>query len=175
MNTDEHRLRYWTSARVSPDIVMHIARTERGICRASLACGEPEFERELGQARRNTADAVLCEAIAQLRAYFAGELRAFSLPLDLQGTDFQRRVWNALLEIPYGETRTYADIARQIKAPKAVRAVGAANGRNPVPVIVPCHRVIQTGGGLGGYTGGLHYKRMLLAIERGDHAFAAAG
>ncbi len=166
MNTDEHRLRCWTSASVSPDIVMHIARTERGIRRASLACDESEFERELGDARRDASDRILAGAVEQLRAYFRGDLRAFSLPLDLQGTDFQRRVWHALLEIPYGETRTYADIARQIRAPKAVRAVGAANGRNPVPVIVPCHRVIQTGGGLGGYTGGLHYKRMLLAIER---------
>jgi O-6-methylguanine DNA methyltransferase len=175
MQTRERRWRYWTSASVAPEIIMHIARTERGICRASFTCSEPEFERELGDARRDSNDRILCDAVEQLRAYFRRQLRAFELPLDLEGTAFQRRVWDALLEIPYGETRTYADIAMRIGAPKALRAVGAANGRNPAPVIVPCHRVIQTGGGLGGYSGGLRYKRALLGLERGDRVPAFSG
>ena len=102
-----------------------------------------------------------------MRAYFAGELRRFDLPLDLAGTDFQRRVWLELTRIPYGETRSYQDLARAIGSPKAVRAVGAANGANPVAIVVPCHRVIGAGGKLVGYGGGLPLKRRLLDLERG--------
>lgn len=102
----------------------------------------------------------------QLRAYFAGELRAFDLRVVQEGTDFQRRVWNALAGISYGETRSYADIARAIARPSAVRAVGAANGRNDVPIVVPCHRVIGSGGELRGYAGGLGVKAALLRFER---------
>jgi O-6-methylguanine DNA methyltransferase len=105
------------------------------------------------------------EAIQQLRAYFAGELRDFDLTLDLQGTGFQRRVWDELLNIPYGETRSYSFVANTIGAPKAVRAVGAANGKNPIPIVVPCHRVIGAGGSLVGYGGGLPLKRFLLDLE----------
>ncbi len=90
----------------------------------------------------------------------------FELPLDLRGTPFQRAVWEALQEIPYGETRSYAEIARRVGQPNAVRAVGAANGANPVALIVPCHRVIASGGKLGGYGGGLALKGKLLAMER---------
>lgn len=113
---------------------------------------------------------MLEEAGSQLAAYFAGKLKDFELPLDLQGTSFQKRVWDLLLEIPYGETRSYAQIATAAGNPEATRAVGSANGRNPVAIIVPCHRVVQTGGGLGGYGGGLELKRALLALER--HAIA---
>jgi methylated-DNA-[protein]-cysteine S-methyltransferase len=105
------------------------------------------------------------EALAQLRAYFAGELRDFDLPLDMQGTAFQKRVWTELRRIPYGETRSYRDIAHSIGAPKAVRAVGSANGSNPIPIVVPCHRVIGAGGSLTGYGGGLPLKRLLLDLE----------
>jgi methylated-DNA-[protein]-cysteine S-methyltransferase len=108
---------------------------------------------------------VMRETIRQLRLYFAGELRQFDLPLELIGTDFQKRVWNALLTIPYGETRSYTEIALQIGAPRAVRAVGAANGRNPIPIIVPCHRVIGASGSLVGFGGGLEWKRKLLDLE----------
>jgi len=109
---------------------------------------------------------VLREAARQLAAYFAGRLRAFDLPLAAPGTDFQRTVWRALLEIPFGETRSYADIARAVGRPTAVRAVGGANGRNPIGIIVPCHRVIGKDGTLTGYAGGLDAKRALLALER---------
>ena len=115
----------------------------------------------------NDANPLLAEAVRQLRAYFAGSLRSFDLPLDLVGTEFQRRVWIELTRIPYGETRSYRDVARAIGAPNAVRAVGAANGANPVPIVVPCHRVIGAGGKLVGYGGGLPLKRRLLALERG--------
>ena len=105
--------------------------------------------------------------ISQLESYFRGELRAFTFELDLVGTNFQRRVWKALLTIPYGETRSYGDIAEQIGSPGAFRAVGLANGRNPIGIIVPCHRVIGANGGLTGYGGGLERKRILLELERG--------
>lgn len=106
------------------------------------------------------------DTVDQLEAYFAGERTDFDLPLDLQGSDFQRRVWNALLTIPYGQTRSYGEIAKQIGVPGAARAVGLANGRNPIAIIVPCHRVIGVGGGLTGYGGGLDRKRTLLQLEK---------
>jgi methylated-DNA-[protein]-cysteine S-methyltransferase len=105
------------------------------------------------------------ETLRQLRAYFSGELHRFDLPLDLVGTEFQQRVWRALQTIPYGETRSYSQIAAQIEAPRAVRAVGAANGRNPIPIVVPCHRVIGASGDLVGFGGGLDWKRLLLTLE----------
>jgi methylated-DNA-[protein]-cysteine S-methyltransferase len=101
----------------------------------------------------------------QLRRYFERDLRAVRLPLDLQGTPFQLDVWNALCAIPYGETRSYGDLARTIGRPAAVRAVGLANGRNPVSIIVPCHRVIGSNGSLTGYGGGLDRKKYLLDLE----------
>jgi O-6-methylguanine DNA methyltransferase len=104
--------------------------------------------------------------LRELEEYFAGERREFSMPLDLRGTPFQLACWRALLAIPYGETRTYADIARAIGHPQAFRAVGMANNRNPVAIIVPCHRVIATGGSLCGYGGGLDIKRKLLDLEQ---------
>jgi len=106
------------------------------------------------------------DVVAQLDAYFAGELSDFDIELDLRGTGFQRRVWKALLTIPYGETRSYGEIAEQIGAPGAARAVGLANGHNPIAIIVPCHRVIGASGGLTGYGGGLDRKRTLLALEK---------
>lgn len=108
---------------------------------------------------------VLCEAKRQLGEYFAGQRRKFELPLAPAGTKFQRRVWKALEHIPYGETCAYGEIARRIGKPKAVRAVGAANGANPIPIIVPCHRVIGADGSLTGYGGGLTRKKKLLALE----------
>jgi methylated-DNA-[protein]-cysteine S-methyltransferase len=108
---------------------------------------------------------VMRETIRQLRLYFAGELQIFDLPLELVGTEFQKKVWAALVTIPYGETRSYTQIAAQIDAPRAVRAVGAANGRNPIPIVVPCHRVIGASGSLVGFGGGLKWKRLLLDLE----------
>lgn len=104
-------------------------------------------------------------ALRELESYFAGKLKKFALPLDLRGTPFQKAVWEALLKIPYGETRSYSDIAQAIGNPAAVRAVGLANGANPVSIIVPCHRVIGKSGGLVGYGGGLERKRALLELE----------
>ena len=112
---------------------------------------------------------VLIETERQLASYFAGRLRAFSVPLHFQGTDFQKSVWAALMAIPFGETRSYADIARAIGRPSAVRAVGAANGRNPISIIAPCHRVVGSDGSLTGFAGGLDAKRYLLALERGQY------
>ncbi|KQY06493.1 cysteine methyltransferase [Mycobacterium sp. Root135] len=106
------------------------------------------------------------DAIAQLEAYFAGERLDFDLDLDLIGTEFQRKVWAALLSIPYGETRSYGQIAAQIGSPGASRAVGLANGHNPIGIIVPCHRVIGANGSLTGYGGGLNKKKQLLEMER---------
>lgn len=107
------------------------------------------------------------EVIRQLGAYFAGELTEFDLELDLRGTDFQRAVWDRLRRIPYGETRSYGELAQDLGSPGASRAVGLANGKNPVGIIVPCHRVIGSTGSLTGYGGGLDRKQRLLAFEKG--------
>ncbi len=108
----------------------------------------------------------LDETIRQLRAYFAGDLETFDLPLAPKGTPFQLSVWNRLCEIPYGETISYGELARRIGNPKASRAVGLANGSNPIPILIPCHRVIGSNGKLTGYGGGLLIKEKLLALER---------
>jgi len=106
------------------------------------------------------------EAVRQLRAYFDGDLKTFDLTLSPDGTSFQLAVWRALKEIPYGETISYGELARRVGNPQGSRAVGAANGRNPLPIVVPCHRVIGGDGGLTGYGGGLRIKRALLDLER---------
>lgn len=114
------------------------------------------------------ADAILDAARRELDLYFAGKLTVFSVPVAPQGTAFQRRVWAALQAIPYGATRTYGAQAALIDAPKAVRAVGLANGRNPISIIIPCHRVIGASGALTGYGGGLPRKQFLLELEQGQ-------
>lgn len=111
------------------------------------------------------ASPLLDAAEAQLREYFAGARRTFDLPLAPHGTAFQQRVWTALRAIPYGETRTYGELAAAIDSPNASRAVGMANHRNPIPIVIPCHRVIGANGTLTGYAGGLEIKRRLLALE----------
>jgi len=115
---------------------------------------------------RAADDGAFPDAVDQLAAYFAGELTEFDIELELMGTEFQRKVWKALRTIPYGETRSYGEIAEQIGSPGASRAVGLANGRNPIGIIVPCHRVIGSTGGLTGYGGGIERKRTLLALEK---------
>ena len=112
----------------------------------------------------------LRQAVSQLREYFAGTRRVFDVPLAPQGTAFQLRVWEALLEIPYGETRTYRDIAERVGCPKGYRAVGMANHHNPISILVPCHRVVGADGSLTGYGGGLHIKEKLLALEKSNLA-----
>ena len=114
------------------------------------------------------------DVVDQLDAYFAGELTTFDVVLDPEGTDFQKRVWERLRAIPYGETRSYGQLAADIGQPKASRAVGLANGRNPIAIIVPCHRVIGADGALTGFGGGLHRKQALLELERGISRLAAS-
>jgi len=116
-------------------------------------------ERGWTESRRGT----VAEAVRQLNQYFAGDRQEFELPLAPQGTDFQRAVWQRLQEIPYGETISYSELARRVGNPKASRAVGSANGANPIPIVIPCHRVIAADGGLGGFGGGLPMKQTLLA------------
>lgn len=123
----------------------------------------PEWEQERDERARDPR--VLAPVAAQLDEYFAGERRVFGLSLDLGGTPFQRRVWEALREIPYGSTIAYGELARCVERPDSVRAVAAAVGRTPVPIIVPCHRVVGADGSLTGYGGGLPRKRALLELE----------
>jgi methylated-DNA-[protein]-cysteine S-methyltransferase len=122
----------------------------------------------------DAAHPVLRDTARQLTEYFHGRRRAFDLPLDFRGTDFQRQVWSSLLSIPFGETRSYLDVACALGNPAAVRAVGAANGRNPISIIAPCHRVIGTDGGLTGFGGGLEAKAWLLAHESPQRDLLAA-
>jgi methylated-DNA-[protein]-cysteine S-methyltransferase len=123
------------------------------------------FAGEAGSAPGEPPHPVLAAARRQLGEYFAGRRSAFELPLDLAGTEFQRRVWRALAEIPFGATTTYGELARRLGRPLAARAVGAANASNPVSIVLPCHRVVGAHGGLVGYGGGLDAKRALLAHE----------
>ena len=125
---------------------------------------QPEWEADRGS---------LNDIAAQLTSYFAGKLRAFDSPVAPQGTPFQQQVWRALCDIPYGTTTSYAELARRIGNPKAVRAVGLANGSNPISIIIPCHRVIGSNGSLTGYGGGLPIKKALLDLERGQRSLLA--
>ncbi len=122
----------------------------------------------LGVVAQDADHPVLRETGRQLGEYFAGRRKTFDLPLDFAGTAFQKKVWDALLTIPFGETRSYAQIATQIGQPTAVRAVGAANGRNPISIVAPCHRVIGSSGKLTGFAGGLDVKAKLLRLEGAD-------
>jgi len=123
----------------------------------------------LGESVRDEQHPILLATERQLGEYFAGKRESFSVPLDMQGTRFQKDVWEALLAIPFGETRSYAQLAAQIGNPAATRAVGAANGRNPISIIVPCHRVIGSSGKLTGFAGGLETKAHLLKLESGHN------
>ena len=146
----------------SPVGPLLLAGDDRGLRFVSFAASrraktpQPDWEED---------EAPFAEAVRQLRAYFAGELKVFDLPLVLEGTEFQLRVWRCLRTIPYGETLCYGELAERIGNPKAVRAVGLANGCNPIPIIVPCHRVIGSNGNLTGFGGGLPVKKKLLALE----------
>ena len=140
-----------------------LARTARGLAGAWFE-GQKDHPGELAAPERPD-DPVLHAAAAQLHAYFAGATTSFELPLELHGTSFQRGVWQALLQIDAGRTRSYTEIAQQVGSPRAARAVGAAIAKNPLSVIVPCHRVIGRSGALTGYAGGMQRKRALLALE----------
>jgi methylated-DNA-[protein]-cysteine S-methyltransferase len=149
---------------LSPVGTLTLVASERGLAAILWENDRPGRVR-LADMREEPDHAVLREAEAQLTAYFAGARTTFDLPLDMAGTEFQKRVWTALLAIPFGQTRSYGDIARAIGSPSAVRAVGAANGRNPVSIVAPCHRVIGGNATLTGFAGGLEAKRFLLAHE----------
>jgi len=150
---------------------IRLAATSRGVCKIALGKETAEdffgwLERRVGHApRKPERNGSVALALNQITEYLDGQRRDFDLPLDVRGTDFQRRMWAAVAGIPYGETRTYAEIAFAIGKPKAVRAVGAANGANPLPLVVPCHRVVGSDGSLAGYGGGLDVKRKLLEME----------
>jgi len=162
---------YWSSA-ASPYGACVVIATNRGICWTGTP-GTPANEGFAWARRHLQAEQIvegekvapLTQAMDELRRYLAGECVQFTCPLDLHGTAFQIAVWEELFRIPYGQTRTYADVARAIGRPMAVRAVGAANGANPIAIIVPCHRVIGSNGSLTGYGGGLSTKAWLLALE----------
>lgn len=122
--------------------------------------------------RQRDDSPVLLQAEVQLGEYFAGKRREFTVPLSPRGTEFQRRVWNALMTIPYGETRSYGEIAILAESPKAFRAVGSANHNNPISILIPCHRVIGKNGSLTGYGGGMEAKQFLLELEKGNGELA---
>lgn len=148
----------------SPVGELKLVASEKGLAAILWENDAPDRVR-LGAMVEDADHPVLVEAARQIDAYFAGTLTRFDVPLDFHGTDFQKSVWAALLTIPFGETRSYAEIARQIGRPTAFRAVGAANGKNPISIIAPCHRVIGTSGALTGFAGGLAAKELLLGIE----------
>src|SRR5262245_7015192 len=155
----------------SPIGSLRLASTGRGLAWVELphASGtglEGWLRRSLPGARCESGFAPNRAAASQILEYLEGKRTAFEIELDPRGTEFQRAVWRALLQIPYGETRSYSEVARAVGRPDAVRAVGAANGANPLAIVVPCHRVIAADGSLGGYGGGLPLKAKLLAMER---------
>jgi len=148
----------------SPVGQLTLVGSDRGLAAVLWEDDDPSRVR-LGERKEQASHPVLVQAQQQLEQYFAGKRRKFTVKLDPAGTDFQTRVWNALRTIPFGETRSYGQIADQIGSCKAVRAVGAANGANPLSIIVPCHRVIGADGKLTGFAGGLAVKARLLALE----------
>jgi methylated-DNA-[protein]-cysteine S-methyltransferase len=156
---------YFYKIMPSPVGPLKLVASDRGLAAILWEKDDPDRTR-LGPLQADDRHPVLLETERQLRDYFAGRRERFSLPLDFVGTEFQKKVWEALLTIPFGETRSYGEIARQIGRPKAVRAVGAANGKNPLSIIAPCHRVIGANGKLTGFAGGLEIKASLLGLEQ---------
>jgi methylated-DNA-[protein]-cysteine S-methyltransferase len=156
----------------SPVGLLKLVATDRGLAAVLWENDKPTRVR-LSAVSRDDDHPVLVQAERELREYFAGDRRSFTVPLDPAGTDFQKRVWQALTEIPFGQTRTYAQLARRLGNANATRAVGAANGRNPLSIIAPCHRVIGASGHLTGFAGGLEAKRFLLTHESAAPALFA--
>lgn len=142
---------------------VYLVATENGL--RGIYWSKQKVETVDKLADNERASRILAQTIKQLQEYFAGKRKVFDLPLDISGTDFQKKVWKQLQKIPYGSTCSYTDIARKIHNDKAVRAVGTANGRNPLSIVIPCHRVIAASGTLGGYAGGLSTKTKLLHLE----------
>jgi len=174
---------YWREM-ASPIGTLTLLASERGLCSidfgafaevaCELAAWAKRWWREPVLVPAAEDHPLLGEARAQLEAYFRGELTRFTVPLDLRGTPFQCKVWDALCNVPYGATASYGDIAAVVGRPKASRAVGGANNRNPVPIIVPCHRIIGADGSLVGYGSGLGIKEWLLALEGVKGSWGAA-
>lgn len=161
---------YWRMN--SPIGMLAVVASQRGLCAIEFHaedfpahCGPPGTACRRRKIEFAEDASVTRPYVRELEAYFAGTLRDFSVALDLRGTDFQKQCWQALLRIPYGATCTYADLARQVGRPTAFRAVGMANHSNPIPIIVPCHRVLAANGSLCGYGGGLNIKEKLLRLE----------
>jgi methylated-DNA-[protein]-cysteine S-methyltransferase len=150
-----------------------VASTERGVCFVDFVRTEKVFMKRLKERFRGKIvrdDRRNNNVVSQLKKYLKGELQRFDCKLDFRGTPFQKKVWSSLAKIPYGQTRSYGDIAKAIGHPKAFRAVGNANGRNSIPLIIPCHRVIESNGGLGGFGHGVKVKKQLLDFEK-THGF----
>lgn len=172
-----YRTRTERSAPIKSMISIHYARIESPVGALLLVADEAGlrkvfFENGKDHARPDSSwkenSQPFKDTISQLRSYFAGELQEFDLPLAPEGTAFQLEVWKRICEIPYGETISYGELARRMGNPNASRAVGLANGANPIPIVIPCHRVIGSNGKLTGYGGGLPIKEKLLALERGQ-------
>lgn len=149
----------------SPVGKLKLVATDRGLAAVLWENENPNRVR-LGAMTAEPRHPVLLQTQQQLHEYFAGTRKAFTLPLDTVGTAFQQKVWAALIAIPFGETRTYGELARQLGNPNASRAVGAANGKNPLSIIAPCHRLIGSDGSLTGFAGGIETKQFLLRLER---------
>ncbi len=161
-------MKIYTSKLKSPFGIIYLASSDDGMVQIGLSTEEKfvvELNKKFPKAQIEENNAKNQLALQQLKDYFSGKRNDFSVPLKLAGTEFQKKVWNELLKIPYGQTITYGEIAKNIGNPKAVRAVGLANNRNPVAIIVPCHRVIGANGKLVGYGGGLDMKESLLKLE----------
>lgn len=156
---------YFYKTMKSPVGDLKLVASSKGLTAILWEDDDPKRVGRLSELKEDKKHPVLVETERQLKDYFAGNLRKFTLQLDFVGTEFQKKVWQALLTIPFGETRSYADIAKQVGSPKAVRAVGAANSKNPISIIAPCHRVIGSNGKLTGFAGGLEAKELLLSIE----------
>jgi len=160
----------WVESPLGPLVT---GTTDKGICLLEFA-DHQRLDQQIGALKGHLDLPVipgdhphLTQLHKELKSYFAGTLKAFNVPLDVQGTAFQEKVWHALLKIPYGETRSYEEIAISVGHPRAVRAVGTSNGKNRIAIVIPCHRVVNKGGALGGYGGGLRRKEFLLELEKG--------
>ena len=150
----------------TPIGVLRVTASDRGVTNIDrVAMKSNRVARQSSQRGTPAAQRQADRAVRELREYFAGKRTRFTVPVQLEGTPFQERAWATMCKIPFGGTISYAEQARSMRAPRAVRAVGSANGANPVPIIVPCHRVVASNGGLGGYALGLAMKRWLLAHE----------
>lgn len=181
MKSDQRTQVYWDefTHKAFGSQLIYLAATERGLCHITFPHESFDYlrnavEKRIPNAQWARSDERLREFGEQLKQYLDGERTTFTLPVDYRGTEFQNEVWRALVRIPYGEVRSYSDIAREIGRDKAVRAVGAANGANPVPIVVPCHRVIGKNNTLTGFRGGLAIKETLLRLE-GVDSFASKG